>query len=177
MPYHTLTVTLACLLTASEALEPRTIAVANEPAGRTSRQSAPLDACAVLTRADVAEVVGEEPRVPKAAEPSPQLPGSEMVGSVCQYRGEGWRIRFFVEQGHSKESKEIARTTFKGWQRVPGLGEEAYWGQSDPNKPGTLTAFNGPHAVVINWFVSGDTPGPGTLEKSRELVRRALGRL
>lgn len=136
-----------------------------------------LDACAVLTRADVAEVVGEEPRAPKPAEASPQLPGSTMVGSTCQYRGSGWSLRFFVERGHTKESKQLASTPLKTWQRVSGVGEEAYWGQSDPNKPGTMSAFAGRHALVLNWFVRGGVVGPGTQEKSSQLLRRAFKRL
>src|SRR5688572_24329630 len=90
----------------------------------------PLDACALLTRADVADIVGEEPGNPKPAETTPQLPGSEMVGSTCQYKGEGWRLRFFVERGHTESSKKVARMAFKGWKPVGGLGDEAWWGQS-----------------------------------------------
>ena len=144
---------------------------------RTLPAAEPLDACALLTRADVAGIVGEEPRSPKPAEMKPQLPGSEMVGSTCQYKGDKWRLRFFVERGHDKSSKELLRTTLRGWQPVSGLGDEAYWGQSDPNKPGTMTLFAGSHAMVLSWFVGGGTPGPGTLEKSTELMRRAVGRL
>jgi hypothetical protein len=158
MLYRTLTLAAACSLIASRLPEP-------------------LDACAVLTRADVTEVVGEEPRAPKPAESSRQLPGSTMEGSTCQYRGDGWTLRFFVERGHTKESTELTRKTLKGWQRVDGVGKEAYWGQSDPKQAGVMTAFDGPHAIVVNWFVRGDTPGPGTLEKTSELVRRAFKRL
>jgi hypothetical protein len=171
---------LGSLLAACGTPDSRTVALIGEPAVSTIRgpvPADPLDACAVLTKADVAAVVGQEPRSPKPAEASRQVPGSELQGSTCQYSGDGWRIRFFVEQGHDASSKKLLRTTLRRWQKVPGLGEEAYWGQSDPNKPGTLTLFDKSHAMVLNWFVRGDTPGPGTLEKSSELLRRALGRL
>jgi hypothetical protein len=56
-------------------------------------EAGPLDACALLTATDVAEVVGSEPRKPKPAQ-SRQMPGSPMEGSTCEYRGDGWRIRF-----------------------------------------------------------------------------------
>jgi hypothetical protein len=137
----------------------------------------PLDACAVLTKADVTEVLKEEPRKPKPAEESPQMPGSRLVGSTCQYAAEGWRIRFFVERGHDDESRKVARLAFKGWKDVPKLGDEAWWGQSDLAKPGTMTVFAGSHALVLNWFVRGGKVGPGTLENSAELMRRAIGRL
>jgi hypothetical protein len=136
-----------------------------------------LDACALLTRADVTEVVGEEPRKPKPAETAPQLPGSEMVGSTCQYSGEGWRLRFFVERGHTEASRKTARPAFKGWQTVRSVGDEAWWGQADPSKPGTMSAFSGSHALVLNWFVRGGKVGPGSLENSAELMRRAVTRL
>lgn len=155
------------------------VAVAAEPPSRPARAEASglLDACAVLTRADVTEVLKEEPRKPKPAEESPQMPGSRFTGSTCQYVGEGWRVRFFVERGQDDESRKVARRTFRGWKEIPGLGDEAWWGQSDPAKPGTLTAFAGSHALVLNWFVRGGKVGPGTLENSTELLRRALGRL
>ena len=149
---------------------------AREPPAR-QEASGPLDACALLTQADVAEVVGEAPRTPKPAESSPQLPGSELVGSTCQYTGEGWRLRFFVERGHTESSRKVARMAFRGWQTVRGVGDEAWWGQSDPAKPGTMSVLSGSHAIVINWFVRGGKVGPGSLENSTELTRRALGRL
>jgi hypothetical protein len=155
-----------------------TVAAA-EPPRRSAgfEATAPLDACAVLTGADVAAVLKEEPRKPKPAQDARQLPGSELVGSTCQYVGEGWRLRFFVERGHTEESRKIARPMFKGWQTVPKVGDEAWWGQSDPAKPGVMTVFSGSHTVVLSWFVRGASAGPGTLENSRELVRRALERL
>jgi hypothetical protein len=155
------------------------VVAAEEPPSRTPRLevTASLDACAVLTKADVAEVLKEEPRKPKPAEESRQMPGSRLTGSTCQYMGEGWRIRFFVERGHDAESRKVGRLAFKGWKQVPKLGDEAWWGQSDPAKPGTMTVFAGTHALVLSWFVRGGKVGPGTLENSTELVRRALGRL
>jgi hypothetical protein len=169
-------------LTSCGTSERPTLAVAEQPARSdekpaTQEPAGPLDACALLTRADVATVVGEEPRKPKPAEAKPQLPGSDFVGSTCQYSGEGWRIRFFVERGHTESSKKVARMTFKGWKPVSGLGDEAWWGQSDPAKPGTMSVVSGTHAMVLNWFVSGGKVGPGSLENSTELVRRALARL
>ncbi len=139
--------------------------------------TASLDACAVLTKADVAEVLKEEPRKPKPAEESRQMPGSRLTGSTCQYVGDGWRLRFFVERGHDDESRKVGRLAFKGWKQVPKLGDEAWWGQSDPAKPGTMTVFAGTHALVLSWFVRGGKVGPGTLENSTELLRRAVGRL
>jgi hypothetical protein len=174
------TIVLGSLLAACGAPDSRMVALIGEPvaaAGWRQIPAEPLDACALVTKADVAAVVGQEPRSPKPAEPGRQVPGSELQGSTCQYRGDGWRIRFFVERGHDESSKKLLRTTLRGWQKVPGLGEEAYWGQSDPNKPGTMTLFDGSHAMVLSWFVRGDTPGPGTLEKSTDLLRRALDRL
>jgi hypothetical protein len=136
-----------------------------------------LDACGVLTADDVSEVVGSPPRKAKPAQPTKTLPGSRLSGSTCDYRGDGWRIRFFVERGHDAESKKITRMTFKNWRPVSGLGDEAYWGQQDPAKPGTMTVVRGADVLVLNWFIPGETAGPGTLENSTELMRRALGRL
>ena len=175
-----LTLTFAGLLAGCGSPEPRSVAVADAPPeapARTTRPTGPLDACAVLTRADVAGVVGSEPRKPKPAEPSPQLPGSEMVGSTCQYRGEGWQLRFFVERGHTEESKKVVRRTLKNWERVDGVGDEAYWGQSDPAKPGTMSVFDGTHALVLNWFIRGGQVGPGNRDNSAKLMRKALERL
>jgi hypothetical protein len=181
MPCRPAFAAVLATLAAYGAPDDRAIVLADQPVAASARvaetAAGPLDACAVLTKEDVVAVTGEEPRTPKPAEAKPQLPGSDMEGSTCQYVTKGWRLRFFVERGHDKSSKELLRTTLKGWQRVPGLGEEAYWGQSDPNKPGTMTLFEGSHGLVLNWFVRGGTAGPGTLEKSTELMRRALKRL
>ena len=174
------TITLGSLVAACGAPDSRTVALIGTPAASAIRgqiPADPLDACAVLTKADVAAVVGREPRSPKPAEPGRQIPGSDLQSSTCQYQGDGWRIRFFVEHGHDDESRKIARMTLKGWKAVKGLGDEAYWGQHDPAKPGTMTVFKGPHALVLNWFIRGGKEEPGTLENSTELMRRAVGRL
>ena len=150
-------------------------AVASLPS--TADAQAVPDACAVLTAADVAEVVGSEPRKPRPAQPSRSMPGSRLTGSTCEYRGEGWRIRFFLERGHDAESKKIGRMAFKNWRPIKGLGDEAYWGQHDPAKPGTMTVVRGTDVMVLNWFIRGETAGSGTLENSTALMQRALKRL
>jgi hypothetical protein len=138
-------------------------------------------ACALLTAADIASVQGEKPA--KVRESTPQsdashcfiaLPTAAKSVSVEVTRGPrvaqlADRLRLAAEV----ESEEAGEHEARAIERVPGMGDEAFW--ADGVRQGALYVRRG--EMLLRIAVGGDETKETKLNKLRLLVRKALSRL
>jgi hypothetical protein len=61
----------------------------------------------------------------------------------------------------------------QSFQRISGIGDEAYWGQVSPTN-GMLHLVVGTDFLTVQTW--GDAPGAGTLAKTKELAATVLAR-
>ena len=127
-------------------------------AGTTPADS--LDACGLYTREEVAALAGEAAKKPRAFSINPA------THSSCTTATSSGKltVKVYIEGYPDKQALQMS---LKALKPVPGLGEDAYWGQVGP----TNGQF---HVVVGTTMVSiqtwGSAPGAGTIEKTRPIA-------
>lgn len=154
-------------------------AAGNTGAGNDEEPAPPpgaVDACALLTREEMAALSGDTPTKPRGR--VRQWPYGGLVTSSCMYhtRYDKLGADITVERGRSPEDvkaylenlkKVAAGTSGTPLQPVEGFGDEAHWGQISPGS-GMLHVIKGTDVLAIRSY--GEGPGAGTLAKTRELM-------
>ncbi|TMA24848.1 MAG: hypothetical protein E6J78_19210 [Deltaproteobacteria bacterium] len=138
-------------------------------------------ACALLTAADIASVQGEKPV--KVRESAPQsdashcfiaLPTAAKSVSVEVTRGPRVaQLADRLRQSAEVESEEAGEHEARAVERVPGMGDEAFWAEGV--RQGALYVRRG--ETLLRIAVGGDESKEAKLNKLRLLVRKALSRL
>jgi len=151
-------------------------AAAAAPAEEPPPPPGSVDACALLTREEMATLSGDTPTRPRGR--VNRWPYGGLVTSSCMYhtRYDKLGADITVERGRSPESvkaylknlKGVAtRTTGTPMEPVEGFGDQAHWGQMGPTS-GMLHVIEGTDVLAVRTYGKG--PGAGTLAKTRELM-------
>lgn len=139
-------------------------------AGTTPADS--LDACGLYTREEVAALAGEAAKKPRAFSINPATHSSCTTATssgklTVKVYIEGYPDKQALQMSLKALKGVVTNETSKALKPVPGLGEDAYWGQVGP----TNGQF---HVVVGTTMVSiqtwGSAPGAGTIEKTRPIA-------
>ena len=140
----------------------------------------PLDACSLLTKADVEALVGKPVREPRKEVVGNLVtcsfgdPASPMVGdrplskllSIDAFTGmEGAYYAGAVAQ--AKDAYEQTRKNADSAEAVSGLGDSAYW-----NKP-----FSTLHALKGRYWLSVEVEREAGLDVARKAMAKAVARL
>jgi len=134
------------------------------------------DPCALLTREEMATVSNDQP-----VKPRPRVnkwPYGGMVSMTCTYntRYDKLGASVNVERGRTPDEMKQYLKTLMGTAKqtsgnamkpVPGLGDQAHWGQIGPTS-GMLHVIKGTDVLSIRTYGKG--PGAGTLDKTKELM-------
>ncbi len=181
---------VACFLVACGACSKREEAAVPEKTGAPSPAPAasPTDACSLLTSEEIQAIQGEPLQDAKLSRPGdgalaisqcffglPSFAKSislQVVGKGSGSRGarEDWREIF--SPGNGVEGETEAGEAKKAPQRIPDLGEEAYWSTG----PFTvLHVLEGERYLRIS--VGGADDEKTKLEKSKSIARLVLPRL
>ena len=151
---------LASSLAIGMALYP-TRAVAQDPKGS-------IDVCTFIDKAKIDAIMGGAP-----SEAKPKSSYKDLMGvhnHDCRYRGPStnrWTVQVQLERGRSKEDLAgylknlrgvVQQTTATAATRVPGLGDEAWWGAINPAN-GILTVIKGTDVLWVQVYQRGATSG------------------
>ena len=138
-------------------------------------------ACALLTVAEIAGVLGEAPargrpskRLPDASQCRFALPTAPKFVEVEVTRGP--RVAQLAERlrlAASVESEESGEFEAPAIERVEGLGDEAWWAEGV--RQGALYVRHGQRLLRVS--VGGDEAKEAKLARLRLLVSKVLGRL
>jgi hypothetical protein len=138
-----------------------------------------IKACALLTAADIAGVLGEKPV--KVRESAPRRDASRCsialptaARSVLLEVTQGARVAQLADrlrQAAEVESEEASEHEEHAVERVPGLGDEAFWAAGG----GGLYVRRG--ETLLRMTMGGEESKEAKLSKLRLLVRKALSRL
>jgi len=170
------------------------VAATSSPGATTP--AAKVDACSLLTSADIQAVQGEDLKTTKASQQS----GGNLLIDICYYelptpansislalaqpdpqkRGsvkEFWENTFGeAERGGRKEKDREGEGEIEEGappRKIGGLGEEAFWFSSPIG--GVLYVLKGDHYIRIS--VGGKGNSEAKLNKSKTLAKKALARL
>ena len=135
--------------------------------------SAPIDACALLTAADIEQVQGEAPEETKRSDAQCfyRLPtfAKSVSLSATRMSHEEWERMFEKREGEEGEGEEHEARP----RPVSGIGDEALW---SPLPIGaTLYVRDGRRMLRVS--IGGNDPDAVRQQKAVELARRALARL
>jgi hypothetical protein len=143
--------------------------------------AAVVKACALLTAADIARVQGERPAKVRESTPQPDtshcliaLPAA--AKSVLVEVTRGPRVAQLADrlrEAAEVESEEAGEHEAHAIERVPGMGDEAFWAEGV--RLGGLYVRRG--ETLLRIVVGGDESKEAKLSKLRLLVRKALSRL
>jgi len=143
--------------------------------------AAVVKACALLTAADIARVQGERPA--NVSESTPQSDTSQCLSalptaakSVSVEVTRGPRVAQLADrlrEAAEVESEEAGEHEAHAIERVPGMGDEAFWAEGV--RLGGLYVRRG--ETLLRMVVGGDESKQAKLNKLRLLVRKALSRL
>jgi hypothetical protein len=137
-----------------------------------------IKACALLTAADIAGVLGEKPV--KVRESAPWRDASRCYIALPTARSvllevtQGARVAQLADrlrQAAEVESEEAGEHEEHAVERVPGLGDEAFWAAGG----GGLYVRRG--ETLLRMTLGGEEGKEAKLSKLRLLVRKALSRL
>ncbi len=170
---------------------------AGSPTNSPATAAGKVDACTLLTSADIQAVQGEPLKTTKPS----QLAGHEFVIDICYYElptpsnsvsvslaqpnrdkkdsvREFWQNTFGdSEHGRKEKEREGAGEgeIEKGAQaqKISGLGEEAFWFSSPIG--GVLYVLKGDHYIRLS--VGGKGTSEAKLNKSKALAKKAVARL
>jgi hypothetical protein len=155
--------------------------VVTPPAASVARaQPASVDACALYTREEVealAKVGTNKPR------PSENKFGT-VTSNSCWTRASNssWSVKINVERGRTAADLKQMLTTLKGvasnttgtaLKPVAGIGDEAYWGQTDPSH-GMLHVVIGTSFLTVETW--GKADGAGSLDRTKEIASVVIKR-
>ena len=143
-------------------------------------QPASVDACALYTREEVealAKIGTNKPR------PSENKFGT-VTSNSCWTRASNssWSVKINVERGRTaddlkqmlKSLKGVAsNTTGTALKPVTGIGDEAYWGQTDPSH-GMLHIVIGTSFLTVETW--GKADGAGSLDRTKEIAAIVIKR-
>jgi len=143
-------------------------------------QPASVDACALYTREEVAALAKAETRKPRDSEHK----FGTVTSNSCSTRAtnSAWTVDVNVERGRTKQEVKQMMETLKSvaakangsaLKAVQGLGDEAYWGQSDPNH-GTMHIVVGTSLLTIATW--GKAPDAGTLDPTKGIATLVVKR-
>jgi len=147
---------------------------------KTAQQAAPLDSCALLTRADAEALLGGPVAEPDRDQVDSHDPSDPTAVSQCHYHttGEDYRhvgilarrARSASEALQGFESTRDSDVDTTPAQPVSGVGEQAFWRASNG---GQLTTLKG--SVML--IVSADAGSADKLTTTRTAANDALARL
>lgn len=143
---------------------------------RLEAQAGEDDPCALLTRAEMAAVSGDEPNKPRPR--THKWPYGGLISMTCTYNTQHDKLGadVTVERGRTPESIKIYLKTLMGtaeqtsgsaMKPVEGYADQAHWGQINQSS-GMLHVVKGTDVLSIRTYGKG--PGAGTLEKTKELM-------
>ena len=140
-----------------------------------------VKACVLLTASDIAGVQGEKPAKIRESTPQPDashcfiaLPTA--AKSVRVEVTQGPRVAQLVDRlrmAAEVEGEEAGEHEVRAIERVPDLGDEAFWAEGNP--VGGLYVRRG--ETLLRIVVGGDESKEAKLNKLRVLARKALSRL
>jgi hypothetical protein len=141
---------------------------------RASAQPASVDACALYTRQEVESLAGVSTNKPRPSE----VKFGTVTSNSCWTRASNssWSVKINVERGRtSADLKQMlgtlkgvaSKTTGSALKPVAGVGDEAYWGQTDPSH-GMLHIVIGTSFLTVETWGKG--PGAGTLDRTKEIA-------
>jgi hypothetical protein len=143
--------------------------------------AAVVKACALLAAAEIARVQGERPA--KLRESTPQSDASHCfialptaAKSVSIEVTQGPRVAQLADRLRTAaevESEEAGEHEARAIERVPGMGDEAFWAEGV--RVGALYVRRG--ETLLRIVVGGDESKEAKLNKLRLLVPKALSRL
>jgi hypothetical protein len=143
--------------------------------------AAVVKACALLTAADIARVQGERPA--KVRESTPRSDASHCflalptaAKSVSVEVTQGPRVAQLADRLRAAaevESEEAGEHETPAIERVPGMGDEAFWAEGV--RVGALYVRRG--ETLLRIVVGGDESKEAKMSKLRLLVPKALSRL
>lgn len=190
----TFVVALGCLLLlaacggdAAQTQAPATVATAPEAAPvagapadaiNTPAPASQVDACALLTQAEVEAAVGRPVSEPKAEQVAnlaccsygdPEAP-IVSAASLCVFVGSDADY-FAGAIAQARETFELARGNAEA-RPLSGLGDEAYWDQVFED----LSVLSGPYLISLDISLD-DEDDEATLAAAQELMAQALPRL
>ncbi len=140
---------------------------ASTSAGTTGGGSSPVDACSVVTKAEVSAVVGDTITVASGA------------GGICIFQTADLSKNFGVAVFTSVDTMATYLQLEPGGMHIDGVGTDAFWLPS-----GILFARNGDRGVsftdtdlaVLGVSIAGATPAPAS-DALVQLAKTAVGRL
>jgi hypothetical protein len=141
--------------------------------------AAALKACALLTAAEIAGVQGEKPLKLRESNPRPDasscfiaLPTAAKSVSVEVTKGpRAAQLADRMRQAADVESEEAGEDEDHAVERVPGMGDEAFWA----GVLGGLYVRRG--ETLLRIALGGEDTKEAKLDKLRLLVGKALSRL
>ncbi len=150
----------------------------------TTASRGPIDACTVLTVADVEKVLDV-----KVGDPQERTYGKgDFWASTCQYHGDAGnetrsagillkphQDKQGAEKAYAAYEAELIAELGKGVALAPveGIGQRAGW-QDFGTSIGQLAVFQGPYQLIIT---ASATPNADQLTNAKTLARKALGHL
>ena len=140
--------------------------------------AAVLKACALLTAADVASVLGEKPGKARETTPRPEvsqcviaLPAAKSVSLEVTQGARAAQFASRLRQAAEVEGDEAGDHDEPAVEVVPGLGDEAFWAAGG----GGLYVRRS--ATLLRMTLGGDESKEAKLGKLRLLADKALARL
>src|SRR4051812_6264883 len=132
--------------TSSQAQATSTVTATGAPTSTATDASSNVDACSLLTTAEVSAAHGDNLDV--------ATPSSDPLYSYCKYTGSGGEVRIFVAKDVDTSSSVFGTMKINAGEPVVGVGDEGFW-STDSFQPGLYFLKGG-----ILGFISGDEPDP-----------------
>ncbi|HEX6616232.1 MAG TPA: hypothetical protein VF046_08010 [Gemmatimonadales bacterium] len=140
--------------------------------------SASLDACALATNAEVAQVAGEKPELARFW----SAPTASLGGSHCDY--DGGSLRLYQGKAPAADLESTLKSFRAGQAQrvtVPGIGDKAFFMIPYPNdkykRLGLLAVYAGPRVVQLTLDAQGDEPVEATRPRLERFAKLVLPRL
>jgi len=143
-------------------------------------QPASVDACALYTREEVQALANIGTNKPR---PSEHKFGT-VTSNSCWTRASNssWSVKINVERGRTAAELQQMLNTLKGvasnttgsaLKPVAGIGDQAYWGQTDPSH-GLLHVVIGTNFLTVETW--GKADGAGSLDRTKEIAAVVIKR-
>jgi hypothetical protein len=140
--------------------------------------AAAIQACALLTAADVASVQGGKPGKVRQSSPQPDvsqcvvaLPAAKSVSLEVRQGARVAQLAGRLRQAADVEGQEAGEDEERAVELVPDLGDEAFWAAG----PGGLYVRQG--TTLLRLTIGGDEPKETRLARLRLLAAKVLARL
>jgi len=138
-----------------------------------------IKACALLTASDVATVLGEKPTKVRASNPRPGASqcsftlrtGAKAVSLEVMQGPRAAQLADRLRQAAEVESEEAGEDEERAVDRVPGLGDEAFWAAG----PGGLYVWRA--ETLLRLTLDSEASREARLAQLCLLARKALPRL